>query len=110
MASMVATTFKYSPLNREQSEIRLLRLLPSKDLTSPVVCELEHVPLDKDVRYRALSYTWGGNVRTDSIVLDGSAFPVTSNLFAALCTLRDEDSDCYLWIDAVGMYQPGRYS
>lgn len=102
---MAATTFKYSPLNREQSEIRLLRLLPSNDLRSSVVCELEHVSLDKDVCYEALSYTWGGNVGTDSIVLDGAAFSVTSNLFAALCALRNEDSDCYLWIDVVCINQ-----
>jgi hypothetical protein len=105
MASTASITFKYSPLNRERAEIRLLRLLPSADGWSPVVCELEHVSLDDDIRYEALSYTWGGDVRTDSITLTGTAFPVTSNLFAALRALRQEHSDSYLWIDAVCINQ-----
>jgi Heterokaryon incompatibility protein (HET) len=106
MASTPSTTFKYSPLNHERAEIRLLQLLPSANRWSPIACELEHVSLDDDdIRYEALSYTWGTNARTDSIALIGTAFPVTSSLFTALRALRQEHLPRYLWIDAVCINQ-----
>ncbi len=105
MASTASTAFKYSPLNRERSEIRLLWILPSVDRWSSVVCNLEHISLDDNIPYEALSYTWGGDVRIDSIILTGVAFPVTSNLFAALRALRQEHSGRYLWVDAVCINQ-----
>ena len=53
--------------------------------------QLAHTSLDENVRYEALSYTWGGNIGTDSIALNDIAFPVTRNLFVALRALRSED-------------------
>lgn len=107
MSPAAATTFTYSPLDRDRNEIRLLRLLPSTDSTSPVLCELKHDTLNEDAYYfyEALSYTWGNNAKKVSIILDDVTFSVTSNLFAALRTLRNQDSDRYLWIDAICINQ-----
>lgn len=62
-------------------------------------------PFDDDIHYEALSYTWGSHVKSDLITLGGTAFPVTSNLFAALRALRNEHADSILWIDAVCINQ-----
>lgn len=83
----------------------MLLLMHSRDPASPIICELEHKALGEHVHYAALSYTWGSNVRTDSITLGGIAFPVTSNLFAALHAVRDKESNCFIWVDAICINQ-----
>jgi hypothetical protein len=65
-------TFSYSPPDRERSEIRLLVVLPFWDPTLIIIFQLSHTSLDENARYEALSYIWGGNIGTDSIVLSDS--------------------------------------
>lgn len=55
---------EYNTLNPERREIRLLKLLPPRSGPSParsalVNCTLEHVSLDDEPQYQALSYVWG---------------------------------------------------
>lgn len=72
---------------------------------SSIVCELIHVPLDVEISYEALSYTWGSNLTTEHIRLNGKDFWVTENLHAALRALRHDTEDRCLWIDAVCINQ-----
>ncbi|KAF2828936.1 heterokaryon incompatibility, partial [Ophiobolus disseminans] len=52
--------------------------------------------------YDALSYTWGGEQKSRTIICDDSGMSVTQNLFDALQALRSLRNDCgYLWVDAV---------
>ncbi|KAF2994963.1 hypothetical protein E8E13_002997 [Curvularia kusanoi] len=101
--------------------IRLLRLLPSKDRTGPIQCELFHYSLRAiDTRthpYEALSYVWGRSENPQSISIrendakDGCRFttesnlPITENLHAALLHLRYQTHDRVIWIDAVCINQ-----
>jgi hypothetical protein len=85
--------FQYSPLLRERDEIRLVRILCSKDLKSPISAELVHRSFNEDLVYEALSYAWGDNAKTHSISLGGHEFGVTANLYTALCSLRQPDKD-----------------
>ncbi len=93
--------FTYAPLDRTRSEIRVLRLQPSEDVDSPLEGSLEHISLDLDTDYEAISYTWGDSVKTNKISFGGVDLAITSNLAAALWVLRRKESDRCLWIDAI---------
>lgn len=125
----------YKPLDQEKLEIRLLTLLAGPTTASiccelnttslgdyskhkeGVYCwgtgktytheTFEHTEEQRWVpEYEALSYAWGTPARGESrISLNGSTFPVTSNLESALRALRYEDKDRVLWIDAVCINQ-----
>ena len=62
----------YSPLNESTSEIRLLRILPSKDI---VRCSLSKATLSEE-------YRWGNANDTKNIEVNGIAFPATRHLVA----------------------------
>ena len=103
-----ALTFDYELL-LAPSEIRIVILEPGKN-DEPVRCRLEHVLLDHEPAYEALSYAWGDATRpSQEIFLDGKRFEVTENLGAALLNLRDEAVEKptaqRLWIDAICINQ-----
>ena len=57
--------------------------------------------------YLALSYAWGEPIFSEHIhdIATGNSTRITSNLHAALQTLRRRDQDLYIWIDAVCIHQ-----
>ena len=67
----------YSPLNESTSEIRLLKILPSKDV---VRCSLSKATLSE--KFIAISYCWGDASDTENIEVNGVVFPATRNLVA----------------------------
>lgn len=94
--------YTYRPL--QGNEIRLIRLstevikrsevsrlfrpsLPTKDGSEISVC-VDHVDLDSDPVYFALSYAWGNAENQKLIVVDGSLFEVTDNLLTALRQIK----------------------
>ena len=97
--------FTYVPLSSQNAEFRLLRLLRCSDPHSPVHCSLTHISLQHDIAYEALSYTWGDESDPALIYIDGATLSVTRNLHAALCALRNTDSNRDLWVDAVCINQ-----
>ncbi|PMD45559.1 hypothetical protein L207DRAFT_508410 [Hyaloscypha variabilis F] len=100
------TIFPYKALNTDKSDIRLIRITPSRDRASRVRCTLIHKSLDTSNHlYEALSYSWGGNILDKLIQLNGLDFRVTKNLEAALRALRKDDEDRYLWVDAICINQ-----
>ncbi|KAI3397455.1 hypothetical protein diail_10786 [Diaporthe ilicicola] len=103
-----AVPFADHPLRRERREIRLLVLLPALDLQDEVRCEFrvaslgpssDSIPTPRELRYEALSYTWGDSTTNRSITLCGTKFQVTDNLYAALVRLRRTDTNRILWVD-----------
>lgn len=83
-----------------------MNLLPKRAglaTNEAVHCTLEYHSLVSDIRYHALSYTWGDPSITTKIVLDGDEFDVTTNLGTALTQLRD-DGYTKLWVDAVCLH------
>jgi len=92
---MTITPFEHSPLNpADPRAIQILELLPSRNLKSPVHCELRQCSLDQDVRHEAVSYTWGESE-------PGHTLDVTPNCLEALRSLRRRFRRRILWIDAV---------
>ncbi|CZR68380.1 related to heterokaryon incompatibility protein [Phialocephala subalpina] len=101
--------YRYSPLSPRSESIRLLRLVPHKDETAPIQCELFEYSLQESSKgthlYEALSYVWGSPETPKSISIDKHNLPVTANLHAALSRLRDRSFERIIWVDFVCINQ-----
>ncbi|KAK1671868.1 heterokaryon incompatibility protein-domain-containing protein [Colletotrichum godetiae] len=117
----MTSEYQYSPLPTPKS-IRLIRLVNTKDKSSPLECEFEETSLDNPASYAALSYTWGGepsNVPLTVVNATAITAPTTSpqhtsqpslmitpNCAAVLNILRGPRiRDLSLWVDAVCINQ-----
>ncbi|KAF7541275.1 hypothetical protein G7054_g732 [Neopestalotiopsis clavispora] len=98
--AIIADQFQYDPFDLDSPGFRLLRLQGG---TGPLRCHLFQAYLDDEklVPYEALSYCWGSDKLTHSILLNDKVLEVTSNLCVALKHLRFPDRDRILWIDAI---------
>jgi len=100
--------YQYHPLLSEENQIRLIRLMPSKDKDATIECQVFNYSLNpaKGIHlYEALSYVWGNAKETVSINIDKRLFDATKNLYAALLRLRDDYFDRILWVDAICINQ-----
>ncbi|KAF8856097.1 HET-domain-containing protein [Acephala macrosclerotiorum] len=96
--------YKYSPLNHEAGEIRLVTLLPGL-FQSPIRVFIEVVPFTAGdpPSFEALSYTWGSTEDPVDIFVGSqrASLQVTGNLAEALPYLRYDRIPRTLWIDAI---------
>ena len=97
----------YRPLNSREGAIRILKILPSKNESEEIRCELVDHSLGDRLEYEALSYTWGtpGPEPRKYIRLDAHHFQVHENLSAALHRLREYWKPRLIWIDAICINQ-----
>ncbi|ETS85904.1 hypothetical protein PFICI_03929 [Pestalotiopsis fici W106-1] len=106
---MASIPFQYTPLDKGKTEIRLLEIIPQVD--SSLKYSLTTSNLKTSPPYIALSYTWGNDEPSHTIVVNGRVFKVRDNLSYVLPHLaklrrngeqsgfrRDEQ---YFWIDAI---------
>lgn len=94
--------FEYTPFDNTRQCFRLIRLLKRTGTT--ISCELFDAFFDEEddlIPYEALSYTWGGIFKTETIVVNECSMAVTRNLYHALSHLQYEDAERILWVDAV---------
>lgn len=98
--------YRYSPIDKGASEIRLITLLPGA-FGSKVRIAIRNIRLSKSQKpvYEALSYTWGSVPDSDYVYVQKDkgekALAITLNLAEALRYLRYEDRPRVLWIDAI---------
>lgn len=98
--------FKHDPIPPRTIRLVQIRL----GVSGTIECQLITVPLEREaednIEYKAVSYTWGSNQRTNYIDINGRRLPVTPNLYALLYKLRlmVSESD-YFWIDAICINQ-----
>jgi len=97
--------YNYTPLDTSRDSIRLLRLLPTKDSTAPIQCEIFRAALDTAPPYVALSYAWGDRAGTQAIFIGDEVVSVTPNLKHALQRLRHGTEELVLWVDAICINQ-----
>ncbi|KAF1361015.1 HET-domain-containing protein [Lizonia empirigonia] len=93
--------YEYEPIDLDGHSFRLIRLRRGR---SGIQCELFHAwldDIDTFMEYEALSYTWGDELETWDIELNGKHLPVRKNLTLALKHLRYPNQDRILWIDAI---------
>jgi hypothetical protein len=90
----------------QSRSIRLLQLEPGKH-DDVICCKLTERSLDEvpSFRYNALSYCWGDDQVTTTIICDGRSLSITKSLFSALQQFRDENCFLPLWTDAVCINQ-----
>lgn len=101
--TMEQSPFEYQALSGS-SHIRVVSILPGKP-DAAMNLELAHVDLDSESKYECLSYAWGIDDHDQAIILNGSAFSVSSTLYTALEHLRHETQERKIWIDAISINQ-----
>ena len=82
------------------TEIRLLQL-QSGPHGSCIECHIEHLNLDNNPAYEALSYVWGDPSNRVPIMLNGLSVTVPVNLAHALSRLRLATQPRIVWVDAL---------
>lgn len=101
MAIPLEPLFRYQVLE-SPTTFRLLRLHAGQG--DRITGSLHHHVLRSAdcPAYRAVSYTWGRDTAGGCLHLPGdSVIRVRKNLRNALRSVRDKESDCWLWIDAI---------
>jgi hypothetical protein len=108
LTELLRNKYSYSPLP-EPGSIRLLHLMPHEDEKARIQCQLFDYSLQKlgewTSLYEALSYVWGNPGNRRSISIDKHDLPITTNLHAALVSLRDRFLERVLWVDAICINQ-----
>jgi hypothetical protein len=99
----MTNTFNYSAL--PDDSIRLLKI--SSNAAGDILCEMSNVIFAQAPRFYALSYTWGTDEGTESILCNGLAMQIKANLHDAIRTLFNPpiSLDLPIWIDAVCINQ-----
>ncbi|KAK6609501.1 het domain protein [Botrytis cinerea] len=101
--------YSYSTDPLDSDSIRLLGLMPDKDLTSPIHCRLHDYSLRESDRgihlYEALSYVWGSLENLKVVYVNNRSLSVTANLYAALLHLRDRNFERIIWVDSICINQ-----
>lgn len=97
------------PIIDPTRQIRLLHLSSTKEHS--ITCRLHVVSVNDPPPYEALSYVWGSAEDLQVLTVDGHAFRVTQNLYAALEHLLLPDGAVrVLWIDATCINQGAEQS
>lgn len=106
--TMPGQNFKYTSLDHNRKEIRLLQILPNNDCRSTLTqdehqdirCRLNHAPLRTG--HISLSYRWAKSDPMKSIYINGQLFEVSLHLWNFLHVARRKfNSLDRLWIDAI---------
>jgi hypothetical protein len=99
----MTNTFNYSALPADS--IRLLKI--SSNAAGDIFCEVSNVIFAQAPRFYALSYAWGTDEATESILCNGRAMQIKANLHDAIHTIFNPpiSLDLPIWIDAVCINQ-----
>lgn len=100
--------FQYAPLDHSEKSIRLVQILPSRSSGDQIQCTISHATVD--AKYACLSYRWGSDVPTHTILANGKTLSVHQNLHDFLTVARENglsDPRCLgpFWIDAISINQ-----
>ena len=95
----------YVPLDVSKTQVRVVDLVPSGSYTSPIVCRLRHVSLEDKPSYDALSWCWGIDPPTGTLMVNEQTMQCSPNLESALRRFRQPAEHITLWVDAVSINQ-----
>ncbi|GAB1318455.1 hypothetical protein MFIFM68171_08665 [Madurella fahalii] len=95
--------FIYQPITLP-NEFRILVVEPGS-LPDEVHCRIINVVKSWRTKYDALSYAWGDEHPTETIIVNGSRTSVRKNLHSALVNLRHPNRPRRLWVDALCINQ-----
>lgn len=98
--------YQYEPLQNSESDIRILRLVPSNE-SDEICCCFEMRSLNDKPFYLAASYEWGDPEPQVDIKIDGKRFRIRLNLWLFLHYLQTNKPDLVrsdhfrIWVDAI---------
>lgn len=102
----------YSNLRLDRSSIRLVEILPGSPGDDVYVRMNVHPLNEVAMQYEALSYVWGNPEPAKNIFVhkveapsDKVEVPINPNLYDALISLRQPNSERRIWIDAICLNQ-----
>jgi hypothetical protein len=96
----------YHPLSVQDSEIRLLTILPSSDPSATVSCRLWITSFGVKPLYVAISYVWGKSAETRIIRVNNRPVAVNACLERALVAVRNWAKNTVVtWIDGLCINQ-----
>lgn len=87
------------------ARIRLLYLLPSSSDADVIECSMKWHEVSSLPAYTAVSYAWGSNAFSHSIVVNDTREEVTQSAHEVLANLRSRWRTRILWIDAICIKQ-----
>lgn len=99
---MASSYSYYRPLDRTRPSIRLLKLLPGKEMDC-INIVLEHYTLNDVPSFEAVSYEWEPSTGQDEIFCDGHPFKAGTRLINFLRSLRRLRCARLLWIDEISI-------
>lgn len=88
--------YTYSPLIDEN-----FRVIELTSLEPIISVKLVEYPDDSPLEYFALSYAWGSETNTETILCDGKAFKITPHLETGLRHICTTSGCARLWVDAI---------
>jgi hypothetical protein len=97
-----AELYQYSAL--PTGCMRLLRLCPGRP-SEPIRCEFVVSPQAQSGPYEAISYVWGHPAMSESIIVHGKPFNVTTSAYAIMLQRRSRSREQIIWIDQVCINQ-----
>lgn len=98
---MNATPYIYTQPSTPWEAFRLIKLHPAPIHRDPLRFTLVEAKYDSCPKYTAISYTWGGQEKTQTAWCDDKAMPLTINAEDALRRLRPRRGTRHFWLDAI---------
>ncbi|KAG5948856.1 hypothetical protein E4U60_000638 [Claviceps pazoutovae] len=104
-AAAAAEPYASHPLHKTTDGIRVVTIEADLDSHGRIVCHLLTTTFAQRPRYETLSYRWGDESLTKTIVVDDVEMCVTTNLWDALQYFRENPRNMPIWIDALSINQ-----
>ncbi|KAG5957075.1 hypothetical protein E4U58_006290 [Claviceps cyperi] len=104
-STAAAEPYASRPLPKTTDGIRVVTIETDLDSHGRIVCHLHATTFAQRPRYETLSYRWGDESLTKTIVVDCHEMSVTTNLWDALQYFRENPRNTPIWIDALSINQ-----
>ncbi|KAH8671524.1 heterokaryon incompatibility protein-domain-containing protein [Xylariales sp. PMI_506] len=94
--------YQYEPLPAAAST-RIVEIQPSlDDPDAPLQCVIKAINVAEDPYYEAISYTWGGQLRTEKLMVNGGyEVSITRTIYDALHRFRQRLEVRRVWVDGI---------
>jgi hypothetical protein len=99
----MAQIYQYEAID-PKAEFRLLLLKAGTD-SDALRADIRTASFGDAVKYIAVSYAWGPDIKTKQLITPKGSLPITVTLASALNCFRSRSEDVLLWADAVCINQ-----